>query len=469
MNGLGKFLVLAFLTLSSLNSCERIDGLDEVNGDTETPASSVTRSVQLVAKTADMTHVCYPILVYAFDKDGVFVGSATITDSNDSSARLSLRKGQYHITAVSLPDCYSMPANITDTKAKLTMPESGYATIPLMTGSADITVSSSDQTAHVMLGYRQAGISLTVSGVPSDVSEVKVTLSSVYTDMTLDGDMSGQTATTIACTKSTAEDNTSIWTTDKFYVYPSTNAHPAITISMEGTSTGAVSYSHTYNASLLSGTPYTFTALYSGGSGTGTTDEEMTVNAEITAGEWAEEIYESFTFGNPDNSHEELQPEVVYVSSVPSAGAIWNGHVIATVDQDEDYTNEYNVMLLSLQGWTGVASAYNETSPTEALAIAEEYEEAELSGWRIPSRSDGVLLYNAYSDINSNLSLSANIISCGGSGIILDNGSSAARYLCEDGTYTYSFRNAVISVAGAKTKYHLRLVKYMKFILNYME
>ena len=469
MNSIRKLFVLAFLALSLLNSCQKIDLLDEESDDTETSASSVTRSVKLVAKTADKTNVFYPILVYAFDKDGKVAGSTTITDSNDNSSQLSLKKGQYHITALSIPNCYSVPSNIADTKTKLPMPASGYASLPLMTGAADITVSSSDQTANVMLGYRQAGISLTASGVPSDISEVTVTLSSVYTDMTLDGDMSGQTTATITCTKSTAEDNSVIWTTDKFYVYPSTNAHPTITISMAGGSTGTVSYSHTYNASLFSGTPYAFAAIYSGGNGTDTSDEEMTVNAEITTGEWAEEITESFTFGNPDNNHEELQPEVAYISSVPSAGDIWNGHVIATIDQDETYSNEYNVMLISLQGWTNVASANNEIYPTEALEIAETYEESGPSGWCIPSRADGVLLYISYSDTDRNLLLSTNITSCGGTDIVVTNGSSAARYLCEDGTYTYSFKNSIVSVAGAKTKYYLRLVKYMKFILRYME
>lgn len=268
MNSIRKLFVLAFLALSLLNSCQKIDLLDEESDDTETSASSVTRSVKLVAKTSDKTNVFYPILVYAFDKDGKVAGSTTITDSNDNSSQLSLKKGQYHITALSIPNCYSVPSNIADTKTKLPMPASGYASLPLMTGAADITVSSSDQTANVMLGYRQAGISLTASGVPSDISEVTVTLSSVYTDMTLDGDMSGQTTATITCTKSTAEDNSVIWTTDKFYVYPSTNAHPTITISMAGGSTGTVSYSHTYNASLFSGTPYAFAAIYSGGNGT---------------------------------------------------------------------------------------------------------------------------------------------------------------------------------------------------------
>ncbi len=467
MKTIGKVLSLIFVTFPLLVSCEKVDGFEE-DVEPDTPSSSVTRNVKLVAKTANLTDISYPIHVYVFDKDGKIVDTATITDSDGNTSGFSLKKGQYHITALSVPADYPALASVSGTDANISMPECGYATLPLMTGSADIAVTTSNQTANVMLGYRQAGVSIAVSGVPSDVSGVSVTLSSAYTDMTLDGDMSGQTAVTVPCTKSSSSGDANVWTSGKFYIYPSTNAHPSLTITMEGGTTGTVSYSHTYNASLLSGTPYAFTARYNGAETgeSGSADEDMTIYTEITTGEWADEITESFSFGGGEGSQGGAQTDVVYVSSVPSDGDIWNGHVIAAIDQDETSATTYNAVLISLEGWTDVASANNETDPTAAVAIAEDYEEGGLSGWGIPSRSDAVLLYNIYSSDANNTVLNSNIVSCGGTGVIVTNGSSNARYLCDEGKYTFSFRTSTISQAGAKTKYYLRLVKYIKFIVR---
>lgn len=468
MKSIIKILSAASIATTVLFSCEKIDGIDEENDPTDNTSGTVTRNVKLVAKTSNFDNVTYPIKIYAFDKNGNVAATTSITEVGSTSSQFSLKKGQYHITALSIPDSYSITTEVTGRDDEVGMPDDGYASVPLMTGSADITVSSSDQTANISLGYRQASIRVTVGGVPSDVTGVSVSLSSVYTDMNLDGDMSGETAVTVPCEKVTTSDNSYAWSTGKVYVYPSINAHPSITITMKGGTAGTTSYSHTYNSSLLSGTPYSFAANYNGG-GTigGEGDEDMNVITEITTGEWADEITESFSFGSEGSGETETNTaDVIYVSSIPGDGDIWNGHVIAAIDEDENNPNVYNAVLISLEGWSNVPSKYNETNPTKAAAIAEEYEENGLSGWSIPSREDAIMLYNLYSYESNNTILNSNITSCGGTGVIVTNGSSPARYLCEDGEKTFSFKSSTITQAGAKTMYYLRLTKRIKFVLK---
>ena len=465
MNSIIRIISAVSVATTVLFSCEKIDGIDEVIDPTDNTSSTVTRNVKLVAKTVNLENLNYPIKIYAFDKNGNVVATTSITEVGSTSSQLSLKKGQYHITALSIPNGYSFTTNVSGRNDEVGMPDKGYASVPLMTGSADITVSSSDQTANISLGYRQASIRLTIGGVPSDVTGVSVSLSSVYTDMNLDGDMSGETTVTVPCEKVTTSDNSYVWSTGKVYVYPSINAHPTITITMNGGTAGTTSYSHTYNASLLSGTPYSFAANYNGGETTDGSDEDMNIITQITTGEWADEITESFSFGNGNSGETETNTaDVIYVTSIPGDGDIWNGHVIAAIDADENNPNEYNAVLISLEGWSNVPSKYNETNPNEAATIAQEYEENGLSGWSIPSRADATMLYNLYSFESNNAILNSNIISCGGTGVIVTNGSSNARYLCEDGEKSFSFKTSTITTAGEKTMYYLRLVRRIKFV-----
>lgn len=256
MKSIGTLFLSFAMTCCILSSCEKVDMLEDGEDGDQTNTSGVTRNVKLVAKAIDNTDVAYPLTIYAFDTEGNNVTSTVINGKDDASATLKLKKGRYHLTAVSLPSSYEPLSSVKDWNATFSMPKSGYATVPLMTGSADINVTSSDQIAHISLGYRQASLSVTINDVPTSVTSVDVTLSSAYTDMTLAADLSGKMMVTVPCVKGATSNNGATWSTGKFYILPSVNAQPSITISFSGGTTGDVSYSHTYNASLLAGTPY---------------------------------------------------------------------------------------------------------------------------------------------------------------------------------------------------------------------
>ena len=466
MKSIGTLFLSFAMTCCILSSCEKVDMLEDGEDGDQTNASGVTRNVKLVAKAIDNTDVAYPLTIYAFDTEGNNVTSTVINSKDDASATLKLKKGRYHLTAVSLPSSYEPLSSVKDWNATFSMPKSGYATEPLMTGSADINVTSSDQIAHISLGYRQASLSVTINDVPSSVTSVDVTLSSAYTDMTLAADLSGKMMVTVPCVKGAASNNGATWSTGKFYILPSVNAQPSITISFSGGTTGDVSYSHTYNASLLAGTPYNFTATYKGKAegGGGSSDDDVTINTDISAGQWADEVKESFNFGpdvNKTESPSDPESNVITVTTLPGSGDIWNGHVVGFVNEISE--TEREVVLISIKEWEKISSAFS-SNANQAKEIAAQYEENGLSGWIIPTRNDGMALNRLYSYDNNRALINSALETCGGTGLIQMYGTSAVRYLCEDAEYTYSYKSATITKAGEKTTYYLRLVKYLKFV-----
>ena len=466
MKSIGTLFLSFAMTCCILSSCEKVDMLEDGEDGDQTNTSGVTRNVKLVAKAIDNTDVAYPLTIYAFDTEGNNVTSTVINSKDDASATLKLKKGRYHLTAVSLPSSYEPLSSVKDWNATFSMPKSGYATEPLMTGSADINVTSSDQIAHISLGYRQASLSVTINDVPSSVTSVDVTLSSAYTDMTLAADLSGKMMVTVPCVKGAASNNGATWSTGKFYILPSVNAQPSITISFSGGTTGDVSYSHTYNASLLAGTPYNFTATYKGKAegGGGSSDDDVTINTDISAGNWADEVKESFNFGpdvNKTESPSDPESNVITVTTLPGSGDIWNGHVVGFVNEISE--TEREVVLISIKEWEKISSAFS-SNANQAKEIAAQYEENGLSGWIIPTRNDGMALNRLYSYDNNRALINSALETCGGTGLIQMYGTSAVRYLCEDAEYTYSYKSATITKAGEKTTYYLRLVKYLKFV-----
>lgn len=466
MKFVGTLFFSVAMTCCVLSSCEKADMLEDGEGGTQTNASGVTRNVKLVAKAIDNADVAYPLSIYAFDTEGNYVTSTVISSKDDSSAMLKLKKGRYHLSAVSLPDSYDALTSVKDWNATFSMPPKGYATEPLMTGSADINVTSSDQVAHISLGYRQASMSLTINDVPSSVTEVEVSLSDVYNHLSIVADLTGKKLAVVPCRKVSSSETGVTWTTGKIYVLPSVNAQPSITISLSCGTADDVSYSHTYNASLIAGTPYNFTATYKGKAegGADPSEGDVTINADISAGKWADEVKESFNFG-PDVNKTETpsNPEsnVITVTSFPQSGDIWNGHVVGFVDEKSE--TEREVVLISVKEWEKISSAFS-SNASQAKDIAAKYEENGLSGWIIPTRNDGMALHNLYSYDNNRALINSALETCGGTGLIQVYGTSAVRYLCEDAEYTYSYKTATITKAGEKSTYYLRLVKYLTFV-----
>lgn len=147
-----------------------------------------------------------------------------------------------------------------------------------------------------------------------------------------------------------------------------------------------------------------------------------------------------------------ITPEMPFVDRWPLQYECYDGHFVMFVDSLSE--NVAELTLLSLTDWNKIMSA-NSDRPNEALDTATRYDEFGLDGWVIPSDS---LARRMKSDldieaVNGKLGLMY------GDDIQVTEGPSNARYLCNEATKSFSFaENTKISNAGAKTKYHLRLI-----------
>lgn len=162
--------------------------------------------------------------------------------------------------------------------------------------------------------------------------------------------------------------------------------------------------------------------------------------------------------GGQDNLLQELPDGSLYMSAEQHAVAL------SYTDDDECERSLY----ISLCEWDAVPSAFSEVANDRAIELASKYVEGDISGWRIPTREEAVQLREIYGSTPPYVSdrfneLNEQIINNGGRELRAwekKDSNPAYRYLCEDGTYTFSLKQGSnITKAGTKTTYHLRLVK----------
>ncbi|MCQ2330258.1 MAG: hypothetical protein MJZ93_06865 [Paludibacteraceae bacterium] len=145
-------------------------------------------------------------------------------------------------------------------------------------------------------------------------------------------------------------------------------------------------------------------------------------------------------------------PGIPFVNRWPAQYECFDGHFVIFVDSLSNSVAE--LTLLSLSDWDKIMSA-NGDKPDDASDIAIRYDEFGLTGWMIPSETLARKMKEGLNVDDMNVELATMY----GDEIHVTDGSSNARYLCEEAEKTFSFaENTKITNAGAKTKYRLRLV-----------
>ena len=131
---------------------------------------------------------------------------------------------------------------------------------------------------------------------------------------------------------------------------------------------------------------------------------------------------------------------------MPAPCSVWNGHVVATVDDDG------NALLLSLNEWENVSSADEEAdNPMQASVIATGYEEGNIKGWEIPTEEQAAIFIESRVELIGALGLKD-----------LEN----KQHLCSNALKWYNLYSRRVQETTKNNKYYLRLVKPVKFIKN---
>ena len=423
-------------------------------------------TVRILTRAATPEDDTYPLDIFAFAPDGSLRTSQRV-ESASGKVSLQLPQGEAsRVVAVTADgETYSVPSSpsLTD-RIELKAPQvpedfsSGTICIakdyaashPLQMAQADLTPTSSSATLNLQMYYQMASLQFTLSGLPSTCSSVYVSVGSTYEGVSFGGDFSGKQNPIIPLVREAGGDR---WTSGKVYVFPSSGNQTSFTINYDQDGEGMYAQV-TYQKPLLAGTPYVLEGTLQ--------EEQFLVTGDVTPAQWGTPESLSFTFspdvvtligGNSDTPEQS-------VGDIPAAHTLWEGHFVAAVTPLDETTAD--LLLLSVADFGGMTSALHATTPHMASEAAQNYQEAALASWRIPTEDEARLLREQY--LLAPAHWNDVLASAEGDTIVLtDEKGANVRYLCQDGQRTYSYKpgssyNAVKDAGASVKDYHLRLV-----------
>lgn len=416
-----------------LASCQQIDLGDKISS---VVAQDDTYSVLVTSKSGDSNvDIPMPLTIYAVNADGLVEKRASVTEEGATSLNLSLVSGDYTFYAIAGADAGDddVPEN------NMVTAENGYFTKPVMRCTKNATVDDETE-LPLTLSYAVAAVDFTLNNISSDVKAVSVKFGALRESMNLAGEYAGTTTATLDLTK---QSDGTTWKSAVAYVFPSVSAPTTLTITQTMTDDTKQSYTASYNAKLLAGTPYHFS-----GAGANVTNRELTVT--VTSEGWGDAIDEELVLtpiGSGDGTGAiDTDGETFLVSAMPTeSGIVFEGHVLAYLDGDKG-------LLYAKQDCT-----------QDQIA---EYSEGDITGWSVPTLEQ-------YNNIKSQAGLTKIA-----SAIDTANNAkkTADKYPFSDYFYyndsqlafkwSSSFGSNTVQIEGNEAKCHLRLVKEVTFKLK---
>lgn len=423
-------------------------------------------TVRILTRAATPEDDIYPLDIFAFAPDGSLRTSQRV-ESASGKVSLQLPQGEAsRVVAVTADgDTYSLPSSpsLTDqivlkapqvpedfSSGSMCIAKDYAASHPLQMSQADLTPTSSSATLNLQMYYQMASLQFTLLGLPSTCSSVYVSVGSTYEGVSFGGDLSGKQNPVIPLVREAGGDR---WTSGKVYVFPSSGNQTSFTINYDQDGEGMYAQV-TYQKPLLAGTPYVLEGTLQ--------EEQFLVTGDVTPAQWGTPESLSFTFspdvvtligGNSDTPEQS-------VGDIPAAHTLWEGHFVAAVTPLDETTAD--LLLLSVADFGGMTSALHATTPYMASEAAQNYQEAALASWRIPTEDEARLLREQY--LLAPAHWNDVLASAEGDTIVLtDEKGANVRYLCQDGQRTYSYKpgssyNAVKDAGTSVKDYHLRLV-----------
>ena len=418
-----------------LAACQQID---LGNNNTAVAPQDDTYSVKITSKSGDSNvDIPSPLTIYAVNADGLVEKRASVTEEGATSVNLSLLSGDFTFYAIAGADAGDddVPANNI-----ITAEEGGFAK-PIMRCEQKTTIDD-DMELPLTLSYAVAAVDVTLSNIPTDVKAVSVKMGSLRESLNIEGEYAGTTTATLNLEK---QSDGTTWKSATIYVFPSVSAPTTLTITQTMTDDSKQSYSASYNAKLLAGTPYHFS-----GTGTNIANHELTVN--VTAEGWDNAIEEELVLtpiGAGDGSGSiDTDGETYLVSEMPAeAGTLLDGkYVLAYVDGDK-----------------GLLYAKQDCTSDDI----SEYKEGDITGWSIPTLEQYNMIKTAVgkvTNLNSIIDTANNATTTAKKYKINDY------YYCDNLEKAFSWNstanNGEVAIGNTSKNYHLRLVKEVTFKLK---
>lgn len=390
--------------------------------------------LRISTRSAENDTVPYPMSLYAFSESGECAGTQTIK-GKDEKITLELPSGSYRIVVVAgYSEGYVMPSK-TGWEGKITLSDDGLPEAPLMMGMADIEVDSETESkVDILLSYVVTSIDVSLSDIPTGVSEVEVTMSSFYSSVNLKGEYEGAGySLQMTCEPDTANR----WVSKPYYVFPGSGEETVLSIALTMKDGTKNTYGYVWKDTPKANRPYHLVGSYAG---------SLLLNGNFAISGWEESEEVEFDFGSTGQSDPEVEESVS--SDIPEVGSFWKGTLVVDIGETNDSGTE--LLLMSLDEWSAVVSQVEE--------VTEGYSVGEITEWRLPTYEEAQLLKELYSD-DDRVALNERIQAYDEKLLGLD---AEERYLCDKAGEFYSFafsEGTKISKAGEKKTYYVRLVK----------
>ena len=427
---LATVAILSFLT-----------GCSSPINEIEQPSDTTPRMVGITTRaTADID---YPVTLYAFNSNTGVLADKVTAESEGKALTMSLKAGNYHLVA--LAGAQGLETTDSPTSdSSIGIPSNGLITSAVQMGGADIEVYNTDLTVELNMSYQVARINIELRDIPTDVKDVSVSLSSLSADETFSGTLSGSQTVKIPLSK----EGDGVWKSTTCYTLPGLSTQLTLSISMTTNSGETSTWGYIHPSNLTAGTPYTLAGSYK---------EGFNITGTIASKGWNAAQSINFTFGpvSDTNGSSGIKDDDIpddksgnyWVTEMPEAISIWNGHFVGAVTTSSD--TEATVLLMSLEEW--------ETTAANATTAWSGYSEGNIESWRIPTATEMTTIASWGKTENRNTLDKANgELTNEGGGTKLTNG---AYYLCNDGAKIVKFSETKASDAASDVTYRLRLVK----------
>lgn len=307
--------------------------------------------------------------VYVFNNEGRCVRLLT-ADEGGQLASTTLAAGSYTVCAIGGEDldAYTLPDQEGAAASSVITLAEGQTIGDLLMSSTAVTLTAGNS-SNLELELERQVIRLkevTIKQVPTDVTQVEVSISPLFEGIKLDGTLT-ETHTSLTIDLIKSSDNKT-WTNgeDQPYCFPSDGA-PTVTVSFTN-SAGVKRYSYQTDESFTANHQVILEGTYS-------EEQDALLSGTLTAKTWDADKSKSFEF-NEDQLVDVTHTEPV----VPVAGGTYLGYYVVSVGSG-------NAVLLSLDQVNNIGSAEKMTQKVASISKPEGNGIA-CGEWRLPTSEE---------------------------------------------------------------------------------
>lgn len=380
-----KKFIWVILLMMTIVSCEKELLLDNSENDGQT--SLVTSRLSITTRASNDDGQLQAVAqgrVYIFNAQGQCV-EVLQTTAEEGTFSTELPIGIYTLYAVGADDLnrYVLPTQEEATPASLITCAEGKTLGDLLLKKANIELKRK-ATNKLILDLKRQVLCLSqvqINNVPTDVTSVEVTLSPLYSGVTLSETYSDTNpqSTSIALEKG---ENDGLWQSPTAtYLFPS-NGEPTITITFT-TPEGTESYAYSTNQTLEANHHVILSGTYEGHQG-------VSLTGVLLSEEWGEDITITFGFDDPTvtpNPDPDPNPNPD-PTDTPVAGQFFHNYYVVSVDD----TNR-KAVLLSKEKVDFTTTSYTDektllTAFVKPLAELTKPADYSCEEWRVPKESE---------------------------------------------------------------------------------